>query len=147
LYDVPASVIDLEIPQTFLLQDLQFSKTIIEKLVAIGVQVTVDKCDLSSKLIAALAILPVQAIKLSRLSLLTLNDDPATDGLLQTLTRISQQHHIRIQAKGVESVTQLLMLEDLKCTDLQGFLFSAAVSDAEFIQMLTSQPFSQDEVW
>ncbi len=147
LYDVPASVIDLEIPQTFLLQDLQFSKAIIEKLVAIGVHVTVDKCDLSSRLIAALAILPVQAIKLSRLSLLTLNDDPATDGLLQTLTRISQQHHIRIQAKGVESVTQLLMLEDLKCTDLQGFLFSAAVSDAEFIQMLTSQPFSQDEVW
>jgi EAL domain-containing protein (putative c-di-GMP-specific phosphodiesterase class I)/FixJ family two-component response regulator/GGDEF domain-containing protein len=147
LYDVPAAVIDLEIPQAFLLQDLQFSKAIIEKLVAIGVHVTVDKCDLSSRLIAALAILPVQAIKLSRLSLLMFNDDPATEGLLQTLARISQQQQIRIQAKGVESVTQLLMLEDLKCTDLQGFLFSAAVSDVEFIHMLTTQPFSQDEVW
>jgi EAL domain-containing protein (putative c-di-GMP-specific phosphodiesterase class I) len=58
--------------------------------------------------------------------------DPNDVAIIKAIIALGHSLDLKIVAEGVESSTQLEILRRFQCDEFQGFLFSRAVSAAEF---------------
>ncbi|MGB7378431.1 MAG: EAL domain-containing protein, partial [Rivularia sp. (in: cyanobacteria)] len=59
--------------------------------------------------------------------------------ITKALIQMGQNLNLKVVAEGVETVSELNILRDLRCHAMQGFLFTQPLASADFEQMLASK--------
>jgi EAL domain-containing protein (putative c-di-GMP-specific phosphodiesterase class I) len=62
-----------------------------------------------------------------------------SSSIVQAVVNIAAARNMTTTAEGVETERQMEWLRDLGCTEMQGFLFSPAISAAEIRRLLLSR--------
>jgi len=122
-----ATGIDLEITESLIMEDIDAS---IEKLTAarsLGVNIAIDDFGTGYSSLAYLARLPLQALKIDRSFIVAMLDKPDTMAVVSTVVSLAHALKLRVVAEGVDSEDQVRVLRDLRCDEMQGFLFSRPV--------------------
>lgn len=132
--DAPADRLWLELTETGLA-----SRSTLTTLIALhdlGVHLALDDFGTGWSSMARLSQYPWDLLKIDRSFVAALGVDPRAEHLVRAMIVMAHALGIKTVGEGVETPEQLALLTDLGCDIVQGFLFSAAVSAREAIDMV-----------
>jgi len=125
----------LEITESLLMRGADNIITIMNELVAMGMALALDDFGTGYSSLAYLKKFPISTLKIDRAFVIGLPYEANDCAIARAIVTMAQQLRQEIVAEGVETVEQMAFLRDLGCDQLQGYLFSPAVSAAEFGRM------------
>jgi diguanylate cyclase (GGDEF)-like protein len=134
-----ASNLELEITESVLIRDDAAALAILHQLRALGVRIALDDFGTGYSSLSYLQRFPFDKIKIDRCFIKDIVESSETPCIVQAVVNIAKARHITATAEGVETEHQRDVLRTLGCTEMQGYLFSAAKPAAELKQLLFAQ--------
>ena len=125
-YEVPASLLQVEITETALIADTSRVVPVLERLGALGVKVAVDDFGIGNTSIAQLRDLPVDDLKIDRLFVSDLRDDnrEGSQLVVQAMVDLAHSFGLHVIAEGVEDADTAAILARLGVDQAQGFFYA-----------------------
>ena len=116
--------LELEITESLLLatEDMRFE--VLERLKTLGVRLAIDDFGTGFSSLSYLKQLPVSKLKIDRSFVRDLQHNPNDEAITAAIIQMAKCLHLKVTAEGVENETQLRLLREHGCDDVQGFLFS-----------------------
>ena len=130
---LPASVLEIEIPEDIATRDLDQLEEVLNGLRAIGIQLALDDFGGGLSSVAHIVRLPVDIVKLDRSIVAGLPGGERERAVLRAVAGIARSMNIPLLAEGIESEAQIFTLRREGCEIMQGYLYSRPVSAAEFM--------------
>jgi diguanylate cyclase (GGDEF)-like protein/PAS domain S-box-containing protein len=128
--------LELELTETFLMQDSQSTAIVLQELKEIGVQLALDDFGTGFSSLSHLKSFPIDSLKIDQSFVRNLTTDAGDAGIVTAVISMGRSLHMRVVAEGVETEEQLAFLQEQGCFEGQGNYFSQPLSAADFIQLL-----------
>jgi EAL domain-containing protein (putative c-di-GMP-specific phosphodiesterase class I) len=135
---LPASRLELEITEAVLIRDDDAALAILHQLRAIGVRIALDDFGTGYSSLSYLQRFPFDKIKIDRCFVNDIEEPEGSSCIVQAVVNIAAARQMMTIAEGVETSQQRELLRALGCTEMQGYLFSPAISAADIRQLLWS---------
>ncbi|MHB8690939.1 MAG: putative bifunctional diguanylate cyclase/phosphodiesterase [Solirubrobacteraceae bacterium] len=135
---VPYETVRLEITESTLMQDPDRMREIVVRLCGSGVGLHLDDFGTGYSSLAALQQFPVNALKIDRGFVASMNDDAGSDAIVRSTIALAHSLGLGVIAEGIETTDQLRRLQALGCELGQGYLFSRPLA-AEDAAVLFAQ--------
>jgi len=120
--DVPCTNVEIEMTETFSVEESQQRDHLLRQLRALGVQIAIDDFGTGYTSMMQMLQYPVDKIKLDR-SFVERLVDPGNRPLLAPIISLCHARGLKVTAEGVETEVQRQILLDARCDLLQGYLF------------------------
>jgi diguanylate cyclase (GGDEF)-like protein len=135
---LPAHRLEIEITESSLLRNTQFTHEVLSQLRALGVRISLDDFGTGYSSLSYLHNFPLQKVKIDRSFLEGIDSDrPLT--LLRGVARLSADLGMAVVVEGIETNEQLeLISADGTVTEAQGYLFSRPVPAVRVRQLLNA---------
>jgi diguanylate cyclase len=131
-HDVPAQNLTFEIKEISALKnDAQF-KRLLTQLKDANIKVALDDFGLHPFTLAHLEDLDIEEIKLDRIFTSKIITSATAKGMIDAVIRLAHAFGFSVVAEGVETEAQRDALIDLGCDQMQGYLFSEPIIEANF---------------
>ncbi len=137
-FDLPPSRFILEITEGMLIEDLDRTIELLETLRDLGFKISIDDFGTGYSSLSYLNQLPVNEIKIDRSFIETINEEPSTQGIIDTVVSLSNYMHFDVIAEGIEETTQLDVIRTKKVKGLQGYLFARPMNQAQFVDYVAA---------
>ena len=135
-HGLPASSLELEITEDFLMGDRERARGILTELRALGIRVAVDDFGTGYSSLAYLRELPIDQLKLDRSFVQPMADDPRAAAIVRSTIDLAHSLGMTLVAEGVEDEATAGQLASSGCDESQGFYFSRALPAAELEQWM-----------
>lgn len=135
-------LLELEVTETFLMNDIDHSLTLLEGIKALGVKVAIDDFGTGYSSLNYLNQLPADTLKIDRSFIVDLPNSRELFDLVSGVIEMSHNLGMRVVAEGVELQSQLDILKELGCDEVQGFFYSQPVPAEDFRVLLENQPLN-----
>jgi EAL domain-containing protein (putative c-di-GMP-specific phosphodiesterase class I)/FixJ family two-component response regulator len=137
--------LELEIPETAMMRDIELAKPILLRLNQLGIKIALDDFGTGYSALRYLKQLPFQTLKIDRSFVGDLHSDRYYESIVDTLLRLGQRLNIRVVAQGVESIEVKNLLHTLQCHHMQGDWFNYPLTESQATQVLrqNSQTFDR----
>jgi diguanylate cyclase (GGDEF)-like protein/PAS domain S-box-containing protein len=132
---LPASRLELEITEAVLIRDDEAALAILHQLRAIGVRIALDDFGTGYSSLSYLKRFPFDKIKIDRCFVSDITEIDGSSVIVQAVVNIAAARNMTTTAEGVETLEQKERLRALGCTEMQGYLFSAAKPGPEVRQL------------
>jgi diguanylate cyclase (GGDEF)-like protein len=133
-----ASRLELEITEAVLIRDDEAALEVLHHLRGLGVRIALDDFGTGYSSLSYLQRFPFDKIKIDRSFIKDLAGGGASSSIVQAVVNIAAASDMTTTAEGVETEQQRNLLYILGCTEMQGWLFSPAISAAEIRTLLLS---------
>ena len=117
--------LELEITETVLLKNTELTLQTLRRLRGLGVRISLDDFGTGYSSISYLRTFPFDTIKIDRSFIHDMGDGTNSLAIVNAIVTLGQALGMSITAEGVETAEQLRTLQAKRCTDVQGYLFSA----------------------
>ncbi|MEJ7805900.1 MAG: EAL domain-containing protein [Telluria sp.] len=134
-HGVEARQLKLEITESLLVKGADAVVSIMNELVAMGVELALDDFGTGYSSLAYLKRFPISTLKIDRTFVVGLPHEENDCAIARAIVTMAQQLRQEIVAEGVETAEQMAFLRELGCDQLQGYLFSPAVTADVFAAM------------
>jgi EAL domain-containing protein (putative c-di-GMP-specific phosphodiesterase class I) len=128
-----ANHLTLEITETTAMSDADASMNVLQRLSAMGVDLSIDDFGTGYSSLMYLKRLPANELKIDRGFVRDLEHDSDDAAIVSAIVALGQALGLRIVAEGVETGTQQDFLTRLGCDSLQGFLLGHPLPAHEFM--------------
>ena len=135
-----AGRLELEITEAVLIRDDEAALALLHQLRELGVRIALDDFGTGYSSLSYLQRFPFDKIKIDRCFVKDLGGTAGSSSIVQAVVNIAAASNMTTTAEGVETEPQLELLRLLGCTEMQGYLFSPAVSAPEIAKLLLSPP-------
>ncbi len=132
---VDPSLLSIELTERTAVESLQTTEKLMERLRQIGVGISIDDFGTGFSSLSYLLELSMDKIKIDRSFIASYPDTDAI-AIYKTVLMLAEELGITVVAEGVETEEQLHFLKQIGCNQYQGYLFSKAVPEAEFLAQL-----------
>jgi len=122
-YNTDPDMIRIEIIERTFIEDLQYTKNLMEKLSNNGIRFMLDDFGTGYSSLSYISKLKIDYIKID-ISFVRNILDEHTKNVIETIVFLSKKLNIKTIAEGVETREQFEILKDIGCDYFQGFLFS-----------------------
>jgi diguanylate cyclase (GGDEF)-like protein/PAS domain S-box-containing protein len=139
-----ASRLELEITEAVLIHDDEAALAILHQLRALGVRIALDDFGTGYSSLSYLQRFPFDKIKIDRCFVNDIASPGGSSSIVQAVVNIATARNMTTTAEGVETDQQKQLLRALGCTEMQGFLFSPAISAGEIAQLLQARHGKRD---
>ena len=118
----------LEITENLFIEDLDLVLPLLEKIHAMGIQISMDDFGTGYSSLSMLRMLPVDELKIDKSFIDNILIEEAAQNMIKSIIAIGKNYHMAVIAEGVESIEQADLLNDLGCDRFQGYLFAKPMS-------------------
>ena len=132
----PAECIDIEVPESTAMRDVERSAGLMRQLAAMGVHISIDDFGTGYSSLNYLKRMPIEKIKIDRSFIVHITSDHDDRAIIQAVTAMAHSMKIKVIAEGVENREQLSFLKGISCDEAQGFLFSRPVTAERFRELV-----------
>ena len=133
-----ASRLELEITEAVLIRDDDGALQMLHQLRKLGVRIALDDFGTGYSSLSYLQRFPFDKIKIDRSFIKDLAGAGASSSIVQAVVNIAAASDMTTTAEGVETEQQRNLLYILGCTEIQGFLFSPAITAVDIRRLLLS---------
>jgi diguanylate cyclase (GGDEF)-like protein/PAS domain S-box-containing protein len=128
--------LELELTETFLMQDSLSTAMVLNALKLLGVALALDDFGTGYSSLSYMRRFPIDTLKVDRsfVSNLTIDEDDAS--IVNAVIFMGKSLHMRVVAEGVESLEQASFLKRYACPEAQGYHFSHPVDAAGIARLL-----------
>jgi diguanylate cyclase (GGDEF)-like protein/PAS domain S-box-containing protein len=139
-YEVSPCFLQLEVTERVLMEASNSAITGLRGLRDAGVQVGLDDFGTGYSSLAYLRQFPLDFVKIDKSFIDEVDRDPGSLAIVAAIISLAHALELNVVAEGVETATQLRILEDLDCDRAQGFLFAASVEPDAIDALVHSGP-------
>jgi diguanylate cyclase (GGDEF)-like protein/PAS domain S-box-containing protein len=134
-----AGRLELEITEAVLIRDDEAALAILHQLRAIGVRIALDDFGTGYSSLSYLQRFPFDKIKVDRSFVRDISEPGnGSSSIVQAVVNIAAARHMTTTAEGVETEAQRQLLHRLGCSEMQGWLFSAAKPAEEIRELFAA---------
>jgi len=126
--------LELEITEAVLLQNNEATLATLHRLRELGVRIAMDDFGTGYSSLSYLRSFPFDKIKIDRSFINDLDEKDESGAIVQAVTSLASRLKIATTAEGVETQAQLQMIQDLGCTEMQGYLYSRPVPAKDLVR-------------
>lgn len=135
-YEVPARYLRVEITESVVVGGSRFVNEIVQKLHQYGYIVEMDDFGSGYSSLNVLKDLDLDIIKLDMLFLSKENKNNRGGTILSSIVRMAKWLNMPVIAEGVETIEQADFLRSIGCDNIQGYLYSRPIPEAEYKNLL-----------
>jgi diguanylate cyclase (GGDEF)-like protein/PAS domain S-box-containing protein len=135
-----AKCLELELTETFLMQDAASTTRVLNSLKELGVQLALDDFGTGYSSLSHLKGFPIDTLKIDRAFVGELDSNPNDASIVRAVIGLGRSLNIRVVAEGVETAAQLARLQEQQCPEAQGYYFSRPVIADELPRLLLTAP-------
>jgi diguanylate cyclase (GGDEF)-like protein/PAS domain S-box-containing protein len=132
--------LELELTETFLMQDSASTTMVLNSLKEVGVQLALDDFGTGYSSLSHLKGFPIDTLKIDQAFVGELNSNPNDASIVRAVIGLGRSLNIRVVAEGVETAAQLARLQEQRCPEGQGYYFSRPVTADELPRLLLTAP-------
>ena len=130
--------LELELTETFLMQDWKSTAVVLRALKDLGVHLALDDFGTGYSSLSYLQRFPIDTLKIDQSFVRDLVTDANDASIVSAVISMGKSLHMRVVAEGVETREQLAFLQEQHCPYGQGYYFSHPVAATECTQLLGS---------
>jgi diguanylate cyclase (GGDEF)-like protein len=130
------ALLELEITESVVMADESWTEKAINQLKALGISMAIDDFGMGYSSFGRLRHFAVDRLKIDRSFVTSINEGNDDRAIAAAIIAMSRAMRINVTAEGVESLPQLMFLQEHECQDAQGFLLSKALPVSEASQLL-----------
>lgn len=134
--------IELEITEGVLIEDEKGAQETMSKLRQAGFRIALDDFGTGYSSLNYLRHFSVDKIKIDRSFTQSLGVTENSMAIIESVVRLGQAMGLTVTAEGVETQIQMTALAEAGCNQLQGYLFSQAVSEEHIVDLLAQRKAS-----
>ena len=124
--------LELELTETFLMQDSKSTSLVLSAIKALGIQLALDDFGTGYSSLSYMRRFPIDTLKVDRSFVRDLTMDASDASVVSAVINMGRSLHMRVVAEGVEALDQLLFLKQHGCSEAQGNHFSRPLRAPEF---------------
>jgi diguanylate cyclase (GGDEF)-like protein len=128
----------IELTESTLMQNGHATIAMLDKLHAMGVQLSIDDFGTGYSSLSYLKRFPIDQIKVDRSFVTNIMSDPNDAALASAIIAMSHSLGIQTIAEGVETEAQLKFLHERNCDQIQGYLISRPLPATEFSRLFAN---------
>ncbi len=139
--------LSLEVTESAIMQDAELALRTLEALRAAGMNIAVDDYGTGYSSLAQLKRMPVQQLKIDKSFILRLDDGGDDEIIVRSTIEMGHNLGLEVVAEGVETPASRVLLRELGCDYLQGYLISrpiAADDVPEWIRRYDATPCDRE---
>lgn len=141
-YGIPGHCLEIEITENTIMSDMD---SVIQKLKALskkGVFIAIDDFGTGYSSLSYLHKLPIHTLKIDRAFIKEVNMKHTGNSIINTIVAMARGLNLNVIAEGVESQQQLEYLQEIECSEAQGFLFGKPLPADIITQLLIQEPYA-----
>ena len=142
LLDTPEPTqLEIEITESLFMEgvDQHVAKRKLAALREIGISVAIDDFGTGYSSLSYIARLPIDTLKIDRSFIMNMEDSADNMAIVSTIVSLAHSLKLNVVAEGVETQRQFDLLAELKCDQIQGYLYCRPLPADEIEQKLLSQ--------
>ncbi len=136
-FALAADRLEIEVTESFLINDSPRVAAQLQRLKAMGVRISLDDFGTGYSSLNCLELYPFDSIKIDRSFIQKLTKREETRATVRAIIELAQSFGMTTIAEGIETRAQLRAVAELGCAEAQGYLFSEPKPHDE-IMLLTS---------
>jgi diguanylate cyclase (GGDEF)-like protein len=133
-YNLPPHCLTLEVTETTAMENVETSMITLEKIAALGVDISIDDFGTGYSSLLYLKRLPANELKIDRGFVRNLALGSDDEAIVAAVVALGRALNLRIVAEGVETEAQQSFLDEAGCDALQGFLLGRPMLPEQFIE-------------
>jgi diguanylate cyclase (GGDEF)-like protein/PAS domain S-box-containing protein len=138
------SRLEVEITESVLLAETDANLSVLHQLKQLGVRISMDDFGTGYSSLSYLRSFPFDKIKIDRSFIKDIESRPDCVAIVGAISALGKKLGIRTTAEGVETAEQLECVRNEGCTEVQGYLFSAARPAGEIPALIAMIQGSND---
>lgn len=116
--------LDLEITESVIMQNVEAIVPKLQTIRGLGVEISVDDFGTGYSSLAYVARLPIHALKIDRSFVIDMSENPDSLAIVRSVISLAHSLRLLVIAEGVETEEQAVLLRQLDCDEIQGYLMS-----------------------
>jgi diguanylate cyclase (GGDEF)-like protein/PAS domain S-box-containing protein len=136
---VPPALLELEITESAIMSDPPRALEVLNRLHALGVQLSIDDFGTGYSSMAYLKNLPVHELKVDRSFVTHMRQQPSEHVIVRSTVDLAHNLGLRVVAEGVEDQETWHALDLLGCDALQGYHLARPMSAARLLSWLAAR--------
>ncbi|MGD1861082.1 MAG: EAL domain-containing protein [Leptolyngbyaceae cyanobacterium] len=117
----------LEITESCIVEDFFKTTDALKKLKQLGFQLCIDDFGTGYSALSRLHQMPINTLKIDRAFISNLETDASIKKIVKTILVLAHELHMDVVAEGIETPSQMKILQSLGCEYGQGFLWSKPI--------------------
>ncbi len=130
--------LELELTESVLMKRAVTTQALLKTLRASGVQLAVDDFGTGYSSLSYLSKFAIDSLKIDQSFVRQISTTPDESSMVSAIISMARSLRMRVVAEGVESAEELAFLQDQKCDEAQGFLFSEPLPPEQFARLLAT---------
>jgi len=128
--------LEIELTESYIMEDIEESLTILENLKNLGIKLAIDDFGTGYSSLNYLKQFPIDKLKIDKSFVKGLPNNKKDIAIARTILALGHGLEVKIIAEGVEKEEQKEFLEKQNCDEIQGFLYSKALKEEDFINFI-----------
>jgi diguanylate cyclase (GGDEF)-like protein len=133
-HNVDPARLTCEITETLAMENTQATQAMLTQLGTLGVHLSIDDFGTGYSSLAYLRSLPAREIKIDRSFVKDLERSADARAVVDAVVKLAHALGKRVVAEGVETIRQRRILTELRCDELQGYLFARPMSPDDLLE-------------
>ncbi len=134
--ELEPQTLELEITESLLMKNEEWTGQLLRELRALGVSVAIDDFGIGYSSLGRLNDFPVNRLKIDRSFVQGVDNLGRPAALVTAILSMAKALGLDVVAEGVEDFSQLLHLQDQHCNEVQGYLLSKPLPAEEVTELL-----------
>lgn len=143
-HEVSPTSLELEITETTLMENPERTIKMLDQLYGLGLHLAIDDFGTGYSSLSALQQFPISTLKIDQSFVRDVVNNPDDATIIDTIIQMGRNMNMDVVAEGVEDESQLIFLQKLGCTYVQGLLFGAPMSSDNYLELLLAQAEGTD---
>ena len=122
------------------MENAEYTINLLNRLKQIGVQLSIDDFGTGFSSLSYLQRLPFDTLKIDRSFVYAVGENGENSEILQTIISLAKNLKMRVIAEGIETHSQLAVLQNLGCDYGQGYLLAKPKSKDDTEKLLYQRP-------
>ncbi len=131
------SFLELELTETFMMQDWKSTAEILRALKALGVKIALDDFGTGYSSLSYMKRFPIDALKIDQSFIRDMTSDSDDASIVSAVINMGRSLNMRVIAEGIQTRDQLKFLRDRQCPEGQGYYFGPPVPADEVTELLS----------
>ncbi len=146
LTQLPAANLELEITEGTVIKQPEKAIKVMQQLSKMGVSLALDDFGTGYSSLSYLKRFPIHTLKIDKAFVDDIDKSDRDLKMVDSIITIAHNMGLSVVGEGVEDASQLSILKALNCEEIQGFIFSKAVTESQFTDLLNKEFIEPDLV-
>ena len=134
--NLDARFLELELTETFIMENVEESIVILNSLKEIGVQLSIDDFGTGYSSLSYLKQFPIDKLKIDKSFIAEIPHSQKDIAITKTVIALAKGLGIKVIAEGVEKEEQKEFLTLENCDEIQGWFYAKALKEEDFIKFV-----------